>query len=363
MFIKKKESLSENDAKILEEIIDICELHDYNFEYKNKDDCSIPILYDLFVKSQIDNTNTDVTYVWRVGIYYYYFEEDFPKAKQCWLYGYDKDHSNSICELGMYYEKKEKKYEKAKVLYKYLAEKNNTRAMNLLGWHYYVKWPHTKTFGYVMAKNWWDKVLNIDDKNIDAMFGLVSYYSKMKNWESMKDLLYRITQIDTYKHHIGRAYHYLGWHYEFNNEEKNIRMYLDYYYKAIEYGNSNAMNAKALICEKTKDYKNAIMYYEMAIKKGNAIAMNNLGQFNFKIEKNYEKASEYFLNSIKAKNPSICAYYNLGVLYDEIYKKEEISQQYFLLAYEKGYTDALDRLTLSNRMYLNCKNMSSYFSG
>ena len=83
-------------------------------------------------------------------------------------------------------------------------------------------------------------------------------------------------------------------------DKKEERM-LYCYEKAIEKGNSKAMNNLGVYYYDIKDYNNMIKYFLMAIDNGDVYSMNNLGGYYYEI-KDYENMEKYYLMAIKSQN-------------------------------------------------------------
>ena len=94
---------------------------------------------------------------------------------------------------------------------------------------------------------------------------------------------------------------------EFN--EKNYQKAIELYEKAIELGNSWAMNNLGVMYDKgegvEQDYQKAKELYEKAIKLGNSQAMNNLGIMYDKgngVNQDYQKAIELYKKAAELDN-------------------------------------------------------------
>ncbi len=69
-----------------------------------------------------------------------------------------------------------------------------------------------------------------------------------------------------------------------------------------------------------KDFEEAFKWYSLAIENNITDSMVNLGYmylYGDGVEINYEKAKEYFLNSIKEYNDHPLGYYAIGIMYEE----------------------------------------------
>ena len=99
--------------------------------------------------------------------------------------------------------------------------------------------------------------------------------------------------------------------------------------------------AKAYNAQYKKEYDKAEEYYLKAINAGNNDALNNLGNL-YQEQEEYEKAVEYYLKAIDTGNND--ALFNIGNLYiiKEDYTKAE---EYYLKAIESGVNDALNSLS------------------
>jgi TPR repeat protein len=70
--------------------------------------------------------------------------------------------------------------------------------------------------------------------------------------------------------------------------------------------------------------------------------MNNLGNYYYNIEKNYEEAKKYFHMAID--NGESTAMNNLGIYYENIEKNYEEAKKYYIMAAEKGNPNAILRI-------------------
>jgi len=103
----------------------------------------------------------------------------------------------------------------------------------------------------------------------------------------------------------------------------------EYYKKAIDAGNNDALNNLGnLYDEQKQEYLKAEEYYKKAINAGINDALNNLGALYYE-QKEYSKAEEYYKKAIDAGNNN--ALNNLRILYteqNEHTKLEQLKQKY-----------------------------------
>lgn len=99
--------------------------------------------------------------------------------------------------------------------------------------------------------------------------------------------------------------------------------------------------AKGYNAQYKKEYDKAEEYYLKAINLGNNDALNNLGNL-YQEKEEYEKAKEYYLKAIDTGNND--ALFNLGLLYDDIKNDVIKAEEYYLKAIEKDNNDALNNL-------------------
>ncbi len=108
-----------------------------------------------------------------------------------------------------------------------------------------------------------------------------------------------------------------------------------HYLKAVEKGNTKAINNLAVLYENEyKDFEKAERFYLLAIEKGNVRSINNLGLLYYKKMKDYVKAQKYFELAIEKGFPF--ANINLGLLFQNEYKNFEKAEAYYLKAIAAG---------------------------
>lgn len=112
------------------------------------------------------------------------------------------------------------------------------------------------------AKNQFNKILEIDNKNIDAYYKVIDCEFMLSNYELMKDYCKKIISIDKKQ---GRAYWVLS--IIENRVNNNLDKSLSYINRAIYYGFSNEYiyNTKGNILKKKGEYEDAIKCYETSI--------------------------------------------------------------------------------------------------
>jgi TPR repeat protein len=114
----------------------------------------------------------------------------------------------------------------------------------------------------------------------------------------------------------------------------------EYYKKAIDAGNNDALNNLGNLYKEQKEYSKAEEYYKKAIDAGVNDALINLGIL-YKEQKEYSKAEEYYKKAVDAGNND--ALFNLGILYKE-QKEYSKAEEYYKKAIDGGNNDALNNL-------------------
>jgi tetratricopeptide (TPR) repeat protein len=123
-------------------------------------------------------------------------------------------------------------------------------------------------------------------------------------------------------------------------EQEKYEKAEEYYLKAIESGDNDALNNLGILYRNQKKYEKAEKYYLKAIESGDNDALMNLGNL-YNEQKKYEKAEEYYLKAIESGDND--ALNNLGILYRN-QKKYEKAEEYYLKAIESGNNNALNNL-------------------
>ena len=158
-------------------------------------------------------------------------------------------------------------------------------------------------------------------------------YFKENNFNQCLQTLDSIRNKESIFHHYALVYH-LGLK-EYGKAE-------EYYLKAIEKDDVDALFNLGNLYKEQKEYKKAAEYYLKAIEKDDVGAMLNLGNL-YKEQKEYKKAEEYYLKAIERGHAG--ALFNLGNLYDE-QKEYKKAEEYYLKAVEKGNVGAMNNLAL-----------------
>jgi len=135
----------------------------------------------------------------------------------------------------------------------------------------------------------------------------------------------------------------LGHYYLIENEYDKMKQY---YIKAIQMGNTNAMFSLGLYYQNHEhNYDLMKQYYLMAIELGNDIAMCQLGYYYANINLNYELMKTYFDMAIKRNNCD--AMFNMAVYHFNHGNYDEM-KKYYYMAIEHNHT-------------LSMKNLAEYF--
>lgn len=131
--------------------------------------------------------------------------------------------------------------------------------------------------------------------------------------------------------------HFMQGNSHFHN--KDYEKAKEYYQKAADMGNSDALNNLGVLYSKQGNYEKAKEYYLKAVEKGIYQGFNNLGRL-YEEQEDYSGAIEYYQKSINCGFD--IALNNLG----NIYKKQKDyikAEEYYVKAVEKG-----DRFALLN---------------
>ena len=142
--------------------------------------------------------------------------------------------------------------------------------------------------------------------------------------------------------------------------KNNPKLYNQYYQYIVDFyskypENSYALNNLGYIYQEgntfggiKEDYEKAIELYEKAIELGNSHAMNNLA-YKYKngmgVEENYEKAIELYEKAIQLGNTS--AMINLGFMYqygNGVNPDYEKAFELYIMAYNLGDKNSLTRI-------------------
>lgn len=140
-------------------------------------------------------------------------------------------------------------------------------------------------------------------------------------------------------------------------EENNEKKAKSYYQKAIDKGNTNALNNLANILEKEGKKEEAKRNYILAIENGHFIAMYNLALL-YEDEGHKKEAEKYYLLAIKKGQTE--ALYNLALLYDDENRKKD-AEKYYLLAIKKKNTEALYNLAILYYSEGRLKDAEKYY--
>ncbi len=125
-----------------------------------------------------------------------------------------------------------------------------------------------------------------------------------------------------------------------HSANKNYARAEQYYLKALENGDNDALVNLGNLYRKQEDYAQAEQYFMQALESGDNDALINLGAI-YGEQEDYAKAEQYFMQALESGDND--ALFNLGVVYGE---QEDYAQaeQYYLEALESGDNDALFNL-------------------
>ncbi|MCT4509362.1 MAG: tetratricopeptide repeat protein [Tepidibacter sp.] len=167
---------------------------------------------------------------------------------------------------------------------------------------------------------------------------LYEEYIKYNNNNNFKECIKIISEI---KNKSEKEYYTLAKIY--NIHLKDYKKAEEYYLKALDSGNRNALNSLGILyIKKFKDYKKGEEYLLRAVDSGNIDALNNLGIFYDKILRNYKEAEKYYLKALDAGYEDVLN--SLGVLYIKKLKNYKKAEEYLLRAVDSGDIGALNNL-------------------
>ena len=146
------------------------------------------------------------------------------------------------------------------------------------------------------------------------------------------------------------AYEHLGNLYlqEFDDTIAAVK----YYEKAVELGDSGAMERMAEYCVSKKDYDKALGWYTMAAKAGELSCIRELAKIfenGHLVKRDYNQSFSWYVKA--ANNYDIYSIYKLGWYYFDgigVEKDIEKARKYFTLASERGYFQAKSALEVLN---------------
>jgi len=124
------------------------------------------------------------------------------------------------------------------------------------------------------------------------------------------------------------------------HKQKEYNKAEEYYLKAVESGDTGALNNLGILHSEQKEYNKAEEYYLKAVESGDTGALNNLGILHSE-QKEYNKAEEYYLKAVESGDTG--ALNNLGILHSE-QKEYNKAEEYYLKAVESGDTGASNSL-------------------
>ena len=210
-----------------------------------------------------------------------------------------------------------------------------TIGLAISGWLGYTK---AKTESKEVAKEEAEKVTkdwinNEANKQLNGMITKLEDDAKEKIAEAVQNAKDEIKQQSKSEELFAKGYNAQN-RKEYNKAE-------EYYLKAIDAGNNDALFNLGILYAEQKEHNKAEEYYLKAIDVGNNDALNNLGVL-YKEQKKYLKAEEYYLKAIDVGNNG--SLINLGNLYNE-QKEYEKAEEYYLKAIESGVNDALNSLS------------------
>ena len=149
-----------------------------------------------------------------------------------------------------------------------------------------------KIGNYHDAKKYFEKILNIDKKNVFALYNLGIVFQELGNFERAIELYEKVLRLKP-------------------NNLEDVYLGLGIVFKAIG------------------DYKKSLESYENAIRTNPeyAVAYNNLGNLNKQLGF-YEKALDCFHKAIKIKPKYAMAHNNLGMTFQDLGKKLEAKKSF-----------------------------------
>ena len=234
-----------------------------------------------------------------------------------------------------------------------MTEKNNIKEFFVLAVE------NHKKNNFVVAENYYKKILNLDKNHLDSIFLLGTLSIQIKNFDRAKELLSKVIQ-NKPKH--SQAHNNLGIAFK---ELGEIQKAIICYKKAIEIqvnfedalnnlGNAlleikeyeksilcyekvllikpNHINAnynKANILQEIKEYQKSILCYEKVLKinPNHIQSLNNLGGVLKEI-KEYHKSILCYEKALQINNQLVETYNNLGIVYRELGEIEKAINYY-----------------------------------
>jgi TPR repeat protein len=217
------------------------------------------------------------------------------------------------------------------------------------------------------ADEYYNKSLKYKDINKEKYLFYLLHAQNLDHKESLSidyfdiinnENVYKIISNNIDKDVNGTFYNYLALLYKYGlYVEKDDKEMQYYFEKAIEKGNTTAMNNLGKYYYEIKNYEKMKKYYLMAIYNGNTYAMNNLGKYYYEI-KNYDNMEKCYLMAVEHGDTT--AMNLLGLFYDEI-MGPSVMKKYYLMAIDKGYVNSMNNLGKYYYEIKDYENMKKYY--
>lgn len=194
---------------------------------------------------------------------------------------------------------------------------------------YYGIWFYEKK-EYDIAKNYYLRIIEKNNHNIDALHMLSRVYRKTNDLDNMiKYALKSIEKGET------RTMNDLGHYYKAQKDYENAKKY---FLMGIDNNDTDSINYLGILYDDLGDVENMIKYYLLGIEKGNSDAMYNLALY-YKKQKDNANTEKYFLLAIEKNDAD--AMYELAIFYKD---NPELYKQYLLMAVKHNHTNALFKI-------------------
>lgn len=138
-----------------------------------------------------------------------------------------------------------------------------------------------------------------ETKTFEDYWNIILQYYTNKELDKILKVINEIENLENFTdEQRGELYFIKGLIYKSNEDNEKTE---EYYLKAIELGEKNALIELGILYKEQKEYEKAEEYYKKAIDSGDNDALNNLGNL-YNIKEDYRKAEEYYLKAIDAGN-------------------------------------------------------------
>ena len=216
--------------------------------------------------------------------------------------------------------------------------------------YFYILGRYYKTKGdmITMAKYYKESVRK---GNILAMHAMANYHKSMNEISSMLAYLKLASDMDDMNATMRLAM-------IFERVIEDSAKMIDYYKRAIKWGNVTAMNNLAHYYYMEDDIPSMLKYYNMAVKKNSNVAMYEIGMY-YQEEENESKMIKYLKMAIAHGNTN--AMFQMGLYYDKM-KKFSLMKKFYEMAVEHGHSNAMCKLGLYYKFIHNDVQMLRYYT-